>query len=98
MHTLFSRSRITVALMAVGLALVSGCGPLRRDAIVIGAAGPFKQPYGLMNLQGIELAIDQVNAKGGVRGRPVELEARDDEGEEPKAVQIARGFVDDPAV
>jgi branched-chain amino acid transport system substrate-binding protein len=89
---------MAVALVAVGLALVSGCGLVRRDAIVIGAAGPFKQPYGLMNLQGIELAIDQVNAKGGVQGRSVELMARDDEGEEPKAVQIARGFVDDPAV
>lgn len=84
--------------LLVGVALAAACGVLRREAIVIGAAGPFKQPYGLMNLQGIELAIDQVNARGGVRGRPVTLVPRDDDGEAPAAVQIARGFVDDPRV
>jgi branched-chain amino acid transport system substrate-binding protein len=99
MPPLLSRPRLAVALLVLAApAFVSACGLFRRDRIVIGAAGPFKQPYGLMNLQGIELAIEQVNATGGVRGRPVELLARDDEGEEPTAVQIARAFVENPDV
>jgi branched-chain amino acid transport system substrate-binding protein len=51
-----------------------------------------------MNLQGIELAIDQVNAAGGVRGDSVHIIPRDENGEEAKAVAVARGFVDNPNV
>ena len=44
-------------------------------------AGPYKQ--------GIELAIEQTNAAGGVLGKPLEFIFRDDQGEPGEAVKIA---------
>jgi len=44
-------------------------------------AGPYKQ--------GMELAIEQINAAGGVLGRPLEFIFRDDQGEPGEAVKIA---------
>ncbi|MEP2642703.1 ABC transporter substrate-binding protein [Roseobacter sp.] len=44
-------------------------------------AGPYKQ--------GIELALEQINAQGGVLGRPLEFIFRDDQGEPGEAIKIA---------
>ena len=33
-----------------------------------------------MNKQGIDLALTEINARGGVRGRPLRIVERDDEG------------------
>src|SRR5215469_17610340 len=62
-----------------------GCG---HGSVAIGVAGPLHQPYGLMNLQGIELAA----------GDSVRIVQCDDNGEEAKAVACAQGFVDNPAI
>ncbi|MDR7039691.1 branched-chain amino acid transport system substrate-binding protein [Methylobacterium sp. BE186] len=43
--------------------------------------------------RGIGLAIDEINAKGGVLGRPLELVARDDEANPSKGVLAARELI-----
>jgi branched-chain amino acid transport system substrate-binding protein len=73
------------------LALV-GCAGSKAPYIV-GAAGPWKQGYGLQNLQGVELAVEEINKAGGINGHPLRLIARDDEGEGAKATKIAQDFV-----
>ncbi|MEQ3626614.1 MAG: ABC transporter substrate-binding protein [Marinobacter sp.] len=45
----------------------------------------FADPY----RKGIELAVDQINAEGGVMGRPLEFIFRDDQGDPGEAVKIA---------
>jgi branched-chain amino acid transport system substrate-binding protein len=45
-----------------------------------------------------ELAVREVNAAGGVRGRPLELVTLDDEGDAVRAVSVARQLYDDPTV
>jgi branched-chain amino acid transport system substrate-binding protein len=45
----------------------------------------FTEPY----KKGLELALEQVNAKGGAGGRPLELISRDDAGEPGEAIKIA---------
>lgn len=45
----------------------------------------FTEPY----RKGLELALEQVNAKGGIAGRQLELISRDDAGEPGEAVKIA---------
>ncbi|HZS61981.1 MAG TPA: branched-chain amino acid ABC transporter substrate-binding protein [Gemmatimonadaceae bacterium] len=72
-------ARVLPALAAIG------CG---HGSVAIGVAGPLHQPYGLMNLQGIQLAA----------GDSVRITSCDDNGEEAKAVACAQGFVDDPSV
>jgi branched-chain amino acid transport system substrate-binding protein len=46
-----------------------------------------------MNKMGIELAIEEINARGGVRHRPLRVIEQDDEGQGTKAAQVAADFV-----
>lgn len=46
-----------------------------------------------MNKQGIDLAVAHINARGGIKGRPLRLVERDDEGVGSKAAAIAGEFV-----
>ena len=59
----------------------------------IGAAGPWSEEFGRLNKQGIDLALAEINARGGVRGRQLRLIERDDEGTGSKAAAIAGEFV-----
>ena len=45
----------------------------------------FTEPY----RKGMQLAVEQVNGKGGAGGRPIELVSRDDAGEPGEAVRVA---------
>ncbi len=65
---------------------------------VLGAAGPWTEGYGQMCRRGIELARDQVNATGVIRGARLEIRFEDDSASGEAATRIARRFVDDPAV
>ena len=67
------------------LFLLAGCVPeelmLRRDlekdrTVKIGAVLPLtgsNQRYGLKMLEGLRFALDEVNSRRGLNGRPVEL-------------------------
>lgn len=46
-----------------------------------------------MNKHGIDLAVEEINARGGVRGRPIRVLSRDDEGDGRKAAAIASEFL-----
>ncbi|MDQ3657771.1 MAG: ABC transporter substrate-binding protein, partial [Chloroflexota bacterium] len=60
---------------------------------MVGAAGPWKEGYGLQNLQGIQLAVDEINEAGGINGRPLRVIERDDAGNGLQAATIAQEFV-----
>src|SRR2546425_1385801 len=66
--------------------------------IVIGVAGPFSQPRGVAMRQAAELAVAEINAKGGVKGRPLKLRVADDSGREDTAVRVAEELYRDPDV
>ena len=66
--------------------------------IVIGLAGPFSQPRGISMQQAAELAVTEINAKGGVSGRRLALRIMDDSGGEDRAVRVAEQLRSDPAV
>lgn len=68
------------------------------DSVRLGAAGPWKEGYGVMNKRGIELALEEINRAGGIKGRPLEIVMRDDEGSGQKAAAIAKEFVADPTI
>lgn len=78
------------AVIGVALAL-TGIQAHAQDPIKIGEINHFKrmaafaEPYRM----GIQLAVEQINEKGGVLGRPLEFIYRDDQGEPGEAVKIA---------
>ena len=83
------------ALILVVFALA--CADKPTD-VLLGAAGPWEAGYGAMNKRGIDLAVEEINAAGGVRGRPLRILDRDDGADGTKATAIALEFVQNPAV
>ena len=81
------------ALLACTLLL--GCTG-RAAPILIGTAGPWKEGFGARTREGVEMAVAEINRRGGVRGRRLELVARDDDADGAKAVAIAKEFVETP--
>ncbi len=73
---------------------VAACTRAPSGTVTFGAAGPFSQAYGLANKQGIQLALDEINASWGAQ-RHLEIIFADDSGNGARASTIAQGFVDD---
>jgi branched-chain amino acid transport system substrate-binding protein len=78
-------------LFIVALAGALACSR-SSEPIYVGVAGPWKEEFGRINKQGIDLAVAHINARGGVRGRPLRLIERDDEGTGAKAAAVAGEF------
>src|SRR5438045_8205742 len=89
--------RCRVPLAAI-LSLTACSGGSSRGPIVIGLVGPFSQPRGVSMQHAAELAVYEINARGGIRGRPLTLRIMDDGGRPEVAIRIAQQLVDDPAV
>ncbi|HET9002642.1 MAG TPA: ABC transporter substrate-binding protein [Gemmatimonadaceae bacterium] len=84
--------RLQPAIAGAMIALLSACSSSSHP-VIIGAAGPWNEAYGAMNKMGIDLAIEEINARGGVRHRPLQVIEQDDEGQGTKAAQVAADFV-----
>ncbi|MBQ7248156.1 MAG: ABC transporter substrate-binding protein [Lachnospiraceae bacterium] len=85
--------KIVAMAMAAALCVVSltACGG-SSDAsatFVIGGSGPLTGPaavYGIAVKNGAQIAVDEINAAGGVNGMTLELNFQDDEHDAEKAV------------
>src|SRR5258706_10112248 len=86
------------ALLAAILSLTACSRGSSRGTIVFGLSGPFPQPRGVSMRHAAELAVKEINARGGVRGRQLALRIMDDSGRPDVAIRIAQQLVDDPAV
>lgn len=80
------------AVSSLALLALAACGGI-KDPYVVGAAGPWKQGYGLQNLQGVQLAAEEINKAGGINGHQLQLVLRDDDGDGTVAAKIATEFV-----
>ena len=86
-------------LVALMFLLSLGCSPGNSGrTFLVGSAGPWTQGFGLANRRGIELARDEVNAAGGIKGKKLEIQFEDDSGSGMVAARIAKQFVDNPRV
>jgi branched-chain amino acid transport system substrate-binding protein len=77
--------------------LLTACGG-SDVPVVFGAAAPLEASYGASMRQGAELAQQEINDAGGIRGRPLELRFRDDRADPQVAPGIAEAFFQDPQV
>jgi len=77
-----SQFRKLLVLSIVGLFAVAVSGPaLAGDTIKLGVAGPHSgdlASYGIPTIKAAELVVKDINAKGGVLGKKVELVVEDD--------------------
>lgn len=77
---------------------LAACSRGSDRPIVIGLAGPFSQPRGASMQRAAELAVKEINARGGLRGRPLALRIMDDSGRADVAIRVAQALTDDPEV
>jgi branched-chain amino acid transport system substrate-binding protein len=95
------------ALLAL-LALAIGAGAPRgaaaqtsRDPVLIGVSGPLTGQYAQYGAQwkkGFDLALDEINARGGINGRPLQYVFEDTQSDPRQTVNIARKFVADERI
>ncbi len=84
---------LTAAVAAVsgslaGRAMAQGSSPIRIGAI-LSQTGPLSG-ISIAELKGVELAVEEINAAGGINGRKIELVNRDSASEPVKAVSTAK--------
>jgi branched-chain amino acid transport system substrate-binding protein len=82
--------------LVAGVALGLSMSAMAADPIKIGVSGPFtggSAPMGVSMRDGVRLAAAEINAKGGVLGRKLELVERDDEAKPERGVQIAQELI-----
>jgi len=90
----FARHAIFVS-AAFAVAAFAGSTSWAQSPIKIGEINSYKalpaflEPY----KKGMELAVEQINAEGGVLGRPIELVIRDDNANPGDAVRAAQALV-----
>ena len=91
-----------IGILFISLALVPGTGlaaekkPIKLGVVFImsGKMGG----YGKHGTQAIQLAMDEINGKGGILGRKVEAIFADDELKVDKGVQITNKFINEDKV
>ena len=87
---MFRRMLLVVLIVAAALPLGAHAQPIRIGELNSYKVFPaFLEPY----RKGMELARDEVNAAGGVLGRPIEIVSRDDGGTPGDAVRVAEELV-----
>lgn len=88
------------SVIAMSLLTMAGCSEngsqTRQGAngeIVIGVAWPLLANDGGVS-EGIELAVNEVNAAGGVNGRNLKIQPKDDEASVTKGMSVAQSFAE----
>src|SRR4051794_27003751 len=86
MMNLYRAVALSFALAALTAAGVAGAQPIKLGELNSYKQFPsFLEPY----KKGMELAVEEINAAGGVLGRPLEVVSRDDNGTAGDAVRVA---------
>jgi branched-chain amino acid transport system substrate-binding protein len=100
---IFPRRRILFAALALALGFTEAAlaDAPKGEPITLGVSGPLTGPnaqYGAQWKKGFDLALDEVNGAGGVRGRPLQYVFEDSQADPRQTVAIAQKFVGDPKI
>ncbi|MEJ1959401.1 MAG: ABC transporter substrate-binding protein [Nitrosomonadales bacterium] len=82
--------------IVIALALAASASVFAADTIKIGVSGPYtggSSPMGISLRDGVKLAVAEINTKGGILGRQVELVERDDEAKNERGVQVSQELI-----
>jgi branched-chain amino acid transport system substrate-binding protein len=110
MNTLLRRAG-ALSIAAVVAVSLAGCGGAakaasssdsgKKSTVYFGVSaaqtGPYAQ-YGQQFKEAFDLAVDQVNAKGGIDGHPLALKYEDSQSDPKQSVTVAQKFVGDQSV
>jgi branched-chain amino acid transport system substrate-binding protein len=98
----------TTAAFAAFILLALSLGPLGAqkaalgtEPIIIGVSGPLTGPvaqYGLAWKKGFDLAIDEINAAGGIKGRSLQYLFSDTQNDPKQTIAVAQKYVADKRI
>jgi branched-chain amino acid transport system substrate-binding protein len=97
------KTRVLPALIALALGATTSpvSAQLAGQTVVLAVAGPLSggaSALGIEQKQGVEVAVDERNAAGGILGASVVLVAADDRADALEGKAVAQRFCDDPRV
>lgn len=84
---------VLVGLLLMTLALPTLAAESIKVGLVTSLTGPVST-YGISVRNAIVMGVDQINAGGGISGRPIELIIYDDKGDATEAANITRRLID----
>lgn len=88
--------KLTIKLFVASLLSSVAINAFADEPIRIGVSGPFtggSAPMGISMRDGIRMAAAEINAKGGVLGRRIELVERDDRANNDRGVLVAQDLI-----
>ena len=92
---------VTRRALLAAAAVLPAASALAADPIWAGVSGPLTGPnaqYGAQWKRGFDLALDEINGAGGVKGRPIAYDFQDSQSDPRQSVAVAQKFVADPRV
>src|SRR6186997_948066 len=103
MKNISRRSLVKGSLAAImtGTAMSRTALAQSSDPITLGVSGPLTGPnaqYGAQWKQGFDLALEEINANGGIKGRPLAYVFEDTQSDPRQSVAVAQKFVADPKI
>jgi ABC-type branched-subunit amino acid transport system substrate-binding protein len=99
-HRHLSAAVFAAALFVAGTGFAADPG-VSSDKIVLGQAAPLEGPAAALGMgmrEGMLAAFAEANAKGGVKGRKIELKSRDDGYEPNKSIEATKQLLNDDKV
>ena len=94
------RRQLLLALAGTALAPLPALAQ-SKEPILIGVGGPLTGQYAQYGAQwrkGFDLALDEINAAGGIKGRPLQYVFEDTQSDPRQTVTIARKYVADERI
>ena len=87
---------VVAGLLLAFAAGLTACSGSKSNSIKIGGLAPLSgnvAVYGVECKNGIDLAVEEINAAGGVNGQPLEFICEDDEGDSAKSVNAYKKLI-----
>ncbi|MBM3559222.1 MAG: ABC transporter substrate-binding protein [Alphaproteobacteria bacterium] len=94
-------STLTLGVITLAIGMAAAVPVMAQDTIKIGVTSGFTGPaafYGKHQRWGVELAVAEINAKGGVLGKKIELVFEDNRCNPAEAVKAVNALVNDHKV
>lgn len=98
---LHRQSFLRLAAVALLAPVVAWSAPATGEPVWFGVSGPLtgqNAQYGAQWKAGFDLALDDINAKGGIHGRPLAYVFEDSQSDPRQSVGLAQKFVNDKRI
>ncbi len=91
------KSHLLLSYSLIVLLALPGFAHAFGDEIVVGVMVPLTKKgasYGVQSRAATEVAVEEINAAGGIGGRKLTMITKDSEGDNALAIQLARQLID----